>query len=44
MWNSNGTPTPILTNYKLSKHGTSFLSDPNLYRSIVDALQYVSLT
>ncbi|KAI5407439.1 hypothetical protein KIW84_053630 [Lathyrus oleraceus] len=44
MWNANGTPTHMLINCKVSKHGTSLLLDPHLYRFIVGAMQYVYLT
>ncbi|XP_058758446.1 uncharacterized mitochondrial protein AtMg00810-like [Vicia villosa] len=44
MWNANDTPSPMITNCKLSKNGNIHLLDPLLYRSIVSALQYVSLT
>lgn len=44
MCNANGTPTPMLSNYKHKNHGTSVLSHPHLYHSIVGVLQYMSLT
>lgn len=39
-----GIATPMLSNLKLSKCGSDILNDPNQYRSIVGALQYVTLT
>lgn len=44
MLNANGVPTPMLSTCKLSKHIFEPFFDPQLYQSIVDALQYVSLT
>ena len=44
MWDAKSLPTPMVSNLKLSKHGSSYLSDPTLYRSIVGALQYVTIT
>ncbi|XP_058785002.1 uncharacterized mitochondrial protein AtMg00810-like [Vicia villosa] len=41
---ANGVPTPMLGTCRLSKHGTNYFADPQLYRSIVGALQYVTLT
>ncbi|XP_058758662.1 uncharacterized mitochondrial protein AtMg00810-like [Vicia villosa] len=40
----NGVPTLMLSTCKLSKHGSQAVSNPHLYRSIVGALQYVTLT
>lgn len=42
--NAIGVPTPMLSTCKLSKHGSSSFSDASLYRSVVGALQYVTLT
>lgn len=39
-----GIATPMLANQKLSKQGTDMLKDPQQYRTIVGALQYVTLT
>lgn len=36
--------TPIITNLKLTKHGHDLMPNPTLYRSIVGALQYVTVT
>lgn len=44
MINANGVTTPMLRNYRLDKHGVLSLSDPYLYRSMVEALKYVTLT
>lgn len=44
MWNTNGVTTPMLINRRLKKHETSTLLKPHLYRSIVNALQYMSIT
>lgn len=41
---ANGVPAPMLSTCKLSKHGSNLMVDPHLYRSIVGALQYVTLT
>lgn len=37
-------PTPMVSNAKLSKEGSNYVEDPSLYRSIVGALQYATLT
>ena len=34
----------MVTNCKLSKHGGALFNDPTLYRSVVDDLQYATLT
>jgi len=34
----------MVSNCKLSKHGSDLLQDPFLYRSIVGALRYVTIT
>jgi histone deacetylase 1/2 len=44
MADAKGITTPMVSNIKLSKFGTDALSDPSEYRSIVGALQYVTLT
>lgn len=44
MSNANGMPTPMVSSSKLSKVGSDVVSDPTLFRSIVGALQYVTLT
>lgn len=40
----NGIAIRMLANQKLNKHGTDILKDPHQYKSIVGALQYVTLT
>jgi hypothetical protein len=44
MLNCNPIPTPIDTKSKISAHDGSRVSDPTLYRSLVGALQYLTLT
>lgn len=44
MQDCKGIATPMLSNVKLSKHGSNILPDAHQYRSIVGALQYVTLT
>lgn len=41
---AKGVPTPMVNTCKLSKHGTNVLTGPLLYRLIVEALQYLTLT
>lgn len=35
--------SPMQTSYKLTKHGSPALTDPHMYRSVVGALQYVTI-
>ena len=44
MNNAKGIATPMVSNLKLSKSATPSFSDPQLYRSIVGALQYATVT
>ncbi|KAI5438411.1 hypothetical protein KIW84_024237 [Lathyrus oleraceus] len=44
MVNANGVPTPMPSTCKLSKHASEPFFDASLYRYIVGALQYVTLT
>lgn len=44
MVDANPINSPMVSSCKLSKFGTDSLSDPHLYRSVVGALQYVTLT
>ena len=44
MGEAKGIATPMTSGLKLSKHGSNYFQDPTLYRSIVGALQYATLT
>ena len=44
MQEAKGISTPMVSSTKLTKHGANYLADPTLYRSIVGALQYATLT
>lgn len=44
MCSAKGVTTPMFSHSKLTKHGYPILSYPNLYHSMVGALQYVTLT
>lgn len=44
MQEAKGIVTPMVSNLKLSKHGTDLLQNPSFYRSIVSALQYATIT
>lgn len=44
MLNCSSMTTPMVANVKLSKHGTDKVADPTQYRSVVGALQYITLT
>ena len=44
MADCNSSPTPMTSGLKLSKHGTDDFEDPTLYRSVVGALQYATIT
>jgi histone deacetylase 1/2 len=37
-------PTPMVGNLKLSKTGSDYLQDPTMYRSVVGALHYATIT
>ncbi|XP_042041318.1 uncharacterized mitochondrial protein AtMg00810-like [Salvia splendens] len=41
---AKGCPTPMVTNCELSKYTSDPISDPKLYRSVVGALQYTTIT
>jgi len=36
--------SPMVSNYKLFRHGADAFHDPTLYRFVVGALQYATLT
>ncbi|XP_058749638.1 uncharacterized mitochondrial protein AtMg00810-like [Vicia villosa] len=44
MEEANGVHSPMLSHNKPRKFGTDVMQDPTLYRSVVGALQYVTLT
>ncbi|XP_061354379.1 uncharacterized mitochondrial protein AtMg00810-like [Gastrolobium bilobum] len=44
MAEAKGISTPMPSGCKLSKFGSNYVPDPSLYRSIVGALQYATLT
>ncbi|GAU47982.1 hypothetical protein TSUD_87860 [Trifolium subterraneum] len=44
MENANAMPTPMASTLKLSKVGSTPVENPTLFRSIVGALQYATLT
>lgn len=44
MINCHITVTPMVSTAKLSKHGSDLIEDPHQYRSLVGALQYITLT
>nr|KYP59278.1 Retrovirus-related Pol polyprotein from transposon TNT 1-94 [Cajanus cajan] len=44
MAEAHGAPSPMFSNCKLSRSGTDFFHDPTLFRSVVGALQYATLT
>ncbi|PNX55058.1 retrovirus-related Pol polyprotein from transposon TNT 1-94, partial [Trifolium pratense] len=44
MEDSNGIGSPMVSSCRLSRFGTNTTSDATLYRSIVGALQYATLT
>lgn len=44
MTNCKSISSPLAANTKLSKHGSDYFYNPTLYRSIVGALQYVTVT
>ncbi|XP_019447218.1 PREDICTED: uncharacterized protein LOC109350437 [Lupinus angustifolius] len=37
-------PTPMVGGCKLTKHGSNFLADGKVYRSLVEALRYITIT
>jgi len=44
MTEAHSISSPVVSNCKLSKHGADLFHDPTLYRSVVGALQYATLT
>jgi histone deacetylase 1/2 len=44
MHEAKSMPTPMVGNLKLSKAGSDYLQDPTMYRSVVGALQYATIT
>jgi histone deacetylase 1/2 len=44
MEDSNPIGSPMVSSCRLSKFGTDSMADPSLYRSVVGALQYATLT
>nr|KYP50090.1 Retrovirus-related Pol polyprotein from transposon TNT 1-94 [Cajanus cajan] len=44
MAEAHGAPSPMFSNCKLSRSGNDFFHDPTLFRSVVGALQYATLT
>lgn len=44
MTNAKGISTPMVGGAKLTRYGANYFDNPTLYRSIVGALQYATLT
>jgi len=44
MVEAHSISSPIVSNCKLSRHGADIFHDPTLYRLVVGALQYATLT
>ncbi|CAL0322952.1 unnamed protein product [Lupinus luteus] len=44
MDNMKSLPTPMVGGCKLTKHGSNFLEDGKVYRSLAGALQYITIT
>ena len=44
MAEAHSISSPMVSSCKLSKHGADIFQDPTLYRSVVGALQYATLT
>jgi len=44
MAEAHSISSPMVSNWKLSKYGADLFHDPTLYRSVVGALQYATLT
>ena len=44
MHNANGINTPIISGQQLTTSGSGIVKDVKLYRSVVGALQYVTIT
>lgn len=44
MHGAKGISTPMVGECKLTKYGSDYMTDPHLYRSVVGALQYATIT
>lgn len=44
MMDAKGLPTPMVNDCKPTRYGGNYVADASLYRSIVGALQYATIT
>lgn len=44
MAEAKSLPTPMVSNCKLTKYGANYMDNPTLYRSVVGAMQYATIT